>query len=101
MSDVNSGATIDGGGIFQRLPIAKFEPPFTELFTAPHGLTFEHAAKLYGIDYVHVERTLFPSALEKSFASDKSTIIEIPSDAVKFEQLRKELNQRVKEILAT
>ncbi|MBI3170596.1 MAG: 2-succinyl-5-enolpyruvyl-6-hydroxy-3-cyclohexene-1-carboxylic-acid synthase [Chloroflexi bacterium] len=86
----------DGGGIFQRLPISKFEPPFTELFTAPHGLTFEHAAKLYGIDYVCIERKSLSSALEKSLASEKSTVIEIPSDAVKFEALRKNLSQRVK-----
>jgi hypothetical protein len=86
----------DGGGIFQRLPISKFEPPFTDLFTAPHGLTFEHAAKLYGIDYIRVERASLSSALKESLASEKSAIIEIPSDAAKFEQLRKELNRRVR-----
>ena len=86
----------DGGGIFERLPISKFEPPFTDLFTAPHGLTFEHAAKLYGIDYTRVERLDLKSALENSLASDKSTIIEIPSDAKKFEILRKELIYRTK-----
>ncbi len=85
----------DGGGIFQRLPISKFEPPFNELFTAPHGLTFEHAAKLYGIDYACVERMSLSSALKKSLASEKSSIIEIPSDAAKFESLRKELKQWV------
>ncbi|MBI5946114.1 MAG: 2-succinyl-5-enolpyruvyl-6-hydroxy-3-cyclohexene-1-carboxylic-acid synthase [Chloroflexi bacterium] len=90
---INNG----GGGIFERLPISKFEPPFTELFTAPHGLTFEHAAKLYGIDYVRVERLALKSTLENSLASEKSTIIEIPSDAKKFEALRKELNRHVKE----
>ena len=87
----------DGGGIFQRLPISKFEPPFKELFVTPHGLTFEHAAKLYGINYACVERLSLSSALEKSLASDKSTIIEIPSDAMKFEALRKELNHRVRD----
>ncbi|MBI5824486.1 MAG: 2-succinyl-5-enolpyruvyl-6-hydroxy-3-cyclohexene-1-carboxylic-acid synthase [Chloroflexi bacterium] len=85
----------DGGGIFERLPISKFEPPFTKLFTAPHGLTFEHAAKLYGIDYVLVERLSLAPALKESLASEKSTIIEIPSDAKKFELMRKELNRRV------
>ncbi|MBI5838588.1 MAG: 2-succinyl-5-enolpyruvyl-6-hydroxy-3-cyclohexene-1-carboxylic-acid synthase [Chloroflexi bacterium] len=87
----------DGGGIFHHLPISKFEPPFTDLFVAPHGLTFEHAAKLYGLDYVCVERLSLSSALKRSLASEKPTIIEIHSDAAKFEQLRKELNRRVKE----
>jgi 2-succinyl-5-enolpyruvyl-6-hydroxy-3-cyclohexene-1-carboxylate synthase len=89
----------DGGGIFQRLPISNFEPPFTDLFVAPHGLTFEHAAKLYGIDYVRVERLSLKPALEKSLSSQKSTIIEIPSDVTKFEQLRKDLLRRAKGIL--
>ena len=44
----------DGGGIFRRLPIARHDPPFTELFLTPHGLTFSHAAALYGLDYVPV-----------------------------------------------
>lgn len=85
----------NGGGIFQRLPISKFEPPFNELFVAPHGLTFEHAAKLYGIDYIQTERLSFAFAFNTAFTSGRSTIIEIPSDVVKFEQLRKELNRRV------
>jgi 2-succinyl-5-enolpyruvyl-6-hydroxy-3-cyclohexene-1-carboxylate synthase len=89
----------DGGGIFQRLPISNFEPPFTDLFVAPHGLTFEHAAKLYGIDYVRAERLSLKPALEKSLSSQKSTIIEIPSDVTKFEQLRKDLLRRAKGIL--
>ena len=86
----------DGGGIFERLPVSKFEPPFTELFTAPHGLTFESAAKLHGIDYVRAERSSLASALKGSLASSTSTIIEIPGDAKKFEALRKELNERIK-----
>lgn len=44
----------DGGGIFRRLPIARHDPPFTELFLTPHGLTFAHAAALYGLEYVPV-----------------------------------------------
>ncbi len=38
----------DGGGIFHRLPVADFDPPFTELFLTPHGLDFSHAAQMYG-----------------------------------------------------
>lgn len=31
----------NGGGIFRRLPIAKFEPEFTPLFLTPHDLGFQ------------------------------------------------------------
>jgi len=41
----------DGGGIFHRLPVAGHEPPFRDLFLTPHGLRFEHAAAMYGLDY--------------------------------------------------
>lgn len=45
----------NGGGIFHQLPIAKFEPLFTELFLTPHGLNFEYAAKLNELRYACVE----------------------------------------------
>ncbi len=45
----------DGGGIFHMLPIREYEPAFTPLFAAPHGLDFVHAARLYGLAYRAVE----------------------------------------------
>jgi 2-succinyl-5-enolpyruvyl-6-hydroxy-3-cyclohexene-1-carboxylate synthase len=54
----------NGGGIFRRLPIAGFEPEFTDLFLTPHDLDFEHAARLYGLDFTRVtDRTTFRQAL--------------------------------------
>ena len=41
----------DGGGIFHQLPVARHDPPFTDLFLTPHGLTFAPAAQLYGLGY--------------------------------------------------
>ncbi len=55
----------DGGGIFRRLPIARHEPPFTDLFLTPHGLTFGHAAALYGLNYTAVRDK---AALEATLA---------------------------------
>lgn len=86
----------DGGGIFHRLPISAFEPPFHQLFVALHGLTFEHAAKLYGIPYRRLERRSLPAALKEALASETSTLIEIPSNAEMFERLRQEWIRRIK-----
>ena len=36
----------NSGSIFRRLPVAKFDPPFTALFLTPHGLDFSHVAQL-------------------------------------------------------
>ena len=44
----------DGGGIFRRLPIAGHEPPFSDLFLMSHGLSFEPAADMYGLEYAPV-----------------------------------------------
>ena len=41
----------DGGGIFHMLPIRDFEPAFTTCFATPHGLDFQHAARLYGLRF--------------------------------------------------
>lgn len=41
----------NGGGIFQRLPVSRWEPPFEELFLTPHDLHFQAAAELYGMEY--------------------------------------------------
>lgn len=45
----------DGGGIFSFLPIAEHAAAFEPLFGTPHGLGFEHAAKLYGLAYERLE----------------------------------------------
>lgn len=53
----------DGGGIFRRLPVAVHEPPLTDLFLTPHGLTFDHAAALYGLAYHRVSPEDGPDGL--------------------------------------
>lgn len=90
----------NGGGIFHRLPISAFDPPFQSLFVAPHNLTFEHAARLYGVAYIRVDRAALKSALAEALASDASAIIEVPSDAQQFEALRKAWMQRIKKTAA-
>lgn len=79
----------DGGGIFYRLPVSEFDPPFTELFVTPHGLTFEHAAALYGLRYVRAdERAAFERAFQQSQRENVATLIEVKTDA------RRDLAQR-------
>ena len=80
----------DGGGIFHRLPVAAHEPPFTDLFVTPHGLTFEHAAALYELPYRRVrERHAFRAAVEEWLADPAPMVLEIPTDAVADEAARR------------
>jgi 2-succinyl-5-enolpyruvyl-6-hydroxy-3-cyclohexene-1-carboxylate synthase len=41
----------NGGGIFESLPISKFEPPFEEFFATPQNIDFEKLSQTYGIEY--------------------------------------------------
>ncbi len=102
----NLNATIvvinnDGGGIFHRLPIAQFDPPFTDLVLTPHGLTFESAARTFGVDYRMAEsQRELVGFFEESVSANRSTLIEAPSDSADFERRRREIVAAVSERLA-
>jgi len=82
----------DGGGIFHRLPIESFEPPFTEAFKTPHGLDFEPTADLYSLDYTAVEdRESFRDAYAESVASEGTDVIDVRTDAEASQRTRERL----------
>ena len=90
----------NGGGIFNRLPISGYDPAFTDLFIMPHGLQFEHAAKLYGLDFVSTERRAkFRLLLTESVGRGIPRIIEVRTDIQHDEMRRKQVIQAVKEKL--
>ena len=41
----------NGGGIFEMLPIAKFEPPFEEFFATPQDIDFAQLSATYGVEH--------------------------------------------------
>jgi len=88
----------DGGGIFHRLPIREFEPPFERLFITPHGLSFHPAAQMFGLTYLLVDSyDAVDAAYRQSLASDSSYLIEIPCDSVAQERIRGEINASLDE----
>ena len=71
----------DGGGIFSFLPQYAYDDIFEPLFGTPHGLTFRAAADLYGLEYFLVNNwEEFGDAVEKSFATPGTTVVEVPGD---------------------
>lgn len=61
-----------GGGIFEFLPIARHEPPFTELFVTPHDIDLAGVARSLGIETRAMsaqEALSGPSALGNAGAS--------------------------------
>ena len=41
----------NGGGIFELLPIARFDPPFEKYFATPQNIDFASLSQTYGVEY--------------------------------------------------
>ena len=90
----------DGGGIFHKLPIESFDPPFTEYFRTPHGLDFSPVGDLYGAEFVRAESLdAFRSLYAESLESDGTQIIEVRTDSERSHRRREDLMERVREEL--
>jgi 2-succinyl-5-enolpyruvyl-6-hydroxy-3-cyclohexene-1-carboxylate synthase len=86
----------DGGGIFHKLPIESFDPPFTEQFRTPHGLDFEPAGELYDIPFQRVDSLAdLEKAVEASTREDGSRIISVEPDAEKSHRIRESIHETV------
>jgi 2-succinyl-5-enolpyruvyl-6-hydroxy-3-cyclohexene-1-carboxylate synthase len=91
----------DGGGIFHRLPIAQFDPPFSDLFLTPHGLQFEPVVRMFGANYRQATtRADFQQAFREALQADQTWVIEVPTSAVQHEETRRKIIKRVGEQLA-
>ncbi|PSP75599.1 2-succinyl-5-enolpyruvyl-6-hydroxy-3-cyclohexene-1-carboxylic-acid synthase [Halobacteriales archaeon QS_1_68_20] len=72
----------DGGGIFHKLPIEEFDPPFTEQFKTPHGLDFAPTGDLYDLDFERVEdREQFRERFETVVDGGGTQVLEVQTDA--------------------
>ncbi|MFN8380061.1 MAG: 2-succinyl-5-enolpyruvyl-6-hydroxy-3-cyclohexene-1-carboxylic-acid synthase [Anaerolineae bacterium] len=88
----------NGGGIFHRLPVAKFNPPFEALFVTPHGLTFESAAAQFGLTYARAEdEEELRLAVDAALARDSSTLIEVRTNAETDLLTRRDVIERARE----
>jgi 2-succinyl-5-enolpyruvyl-6-hydroxy-3-cyclohexene-1-carboxylate synthase len=88
----------DGGGIFQRLPIAQFEPPFSHMFRVPHGLDLSSIARTYELDYAKVEsRRALMDVLKSPASGARARLVEIVTDAQSDHQIRGYLESRLGE----
>lgn len=71
----------DGGGLFSFLPIAQVKEAFEPFFGTPHGLSFDKAADMFGLDYCCPDsKESFISSYLSAQNENRSAIIEIKSD---------------------
>ena len=71
----------DGGGIFSFLPISRFSDVFERYFGASHGMTFEHAAALFELEYARPSSAdEFVGAYEQARRRSGATVIEVQTE---------------------
>ncbi|MWV41107.1 2-succinyl-5-enolpyruvyl-6-hydroxy-3-cyclohexene-1-carboxylic-acid synthase [Natrialba sp. INN-245] len=91
----------DGGGIFHKLPIEAFDPPFTEQFKTPHGLEFEDLTALYDLEFVPVDPVDFVDAYCRSLERDGTQVLSVTFDSERSHHRRDALEERLLEELVT
>lgn len=83
----------NGGGIFRSLPVASYDPPFTELFLTPHGLRFKHAADMFDMDYREANsRSALTQALTVAIDAPHTTLIEVVTDSAHHEEIGEQIH---------
>ncbi len=82
---INNG----GGGIFETLPVAKFDPPFEEFFATPQTVDFGKLAASYGVEHRKLRKLDDLPGLVKKLPSEGIRIIEIVTDRKKDSRWRR------------
>lgn len=70
----------NGGGIFENLPISRFEPPFEDYFATPQSVNFARLAQTYNIEYQLITSWLQLENLLQVLPTQGVRILEIPTD---------------------
>ena len=85
----------DGGGIFSFLPVARQEKIFEPYFGTPHGLNFEAAAGIFGLEYGQPGSIVeFVEAYQSACARQAPTLIEVKTNREENIALHRELLDR-------
>lgn len=80
-----------GGGIFEHLPVAAFDPPFEEFFATPQAVDFGRLAAAYGIEHHRVERWSRLGELIEVLPAQGVRLVEVPADRKRDAATRKRL----------
>jgi 2-succinyl-5-enolpyruvyl-6-hydroxy-3-cyclohexene-1-carboxylate synthase len=88
----------DGGGIFHKLPIESFDPPFTGQFRTPHGLDFAPVGDLYGFEFDRFSALdPFVAAFEDAVGSGGTQVLSVEVDAEESHRRREAVHERVRQ----
>lgn len=94
----------DGGRIFEQLPIAArtdLQAGALEFWTTPHGLGFEHAARLFHLPYAPiVSANDLVDALRSAYATSGCSVIEIRLEPGSARDDENRLTKRLQALMA-
>ncbi len=80
-----------GGGIFQHLPIADFDPPFEKYFATPQEVDFAGLARAYGADHVAIENWHQFREAVRDLPAQGVRVLEIKTDRKRDVAFRKKI----------
>jgi len=70
----------DGGGIFEHLPVAQFEPPFERFFATPQSIDFARLCATYGVAHTVVRNWRHFEKLLGKLPSRGVRVLEVRTD---------------------
>jgi 2-succinyl-5-enolpyruvyl-6-hydroxy-3-cyclohexene-1-carboxylate synthase len=80
-----------GGGIFEHLPVAKFDPPFEEFFATPQQVDFGRLAAAYGVKHVRVRDEAHLRRLVATLPARGVRVLEMRTDRKRDAAFRQQL----------
>ncbi len=81
-----------GGGIFEHLPVAKFDDVFEPYFATPQQVDFAHLAAAHGADHMRIRNWSQFSDLVGSLPTSGVRVIEVETDRKRDAAMRRELS---------
>ncbi|HWA25460.1 MAG TPA: 2-succinyl-5-enolpyruvyl-6-hydroxy-3-cyclohexene-1-carboxylic-acid synthase [Lacunisphaera sp.] len=80
-----------GGGIFEHLPVAQFDPPFEEFFATPQQVDFRSLCATYGVKHVAVTSLAQFARLVANLPRNGVRVLELRTDRKHDAAFRKRL----------
>jgi 2-succinyl-5-enolpyruvyl-6-hydroxy-3-cyclohexene-1-carboxylate synthase len=80
-----------GGGIFEHLPVAQFDPPFEEFFATPQDVDFAKLCATYGVEHVLVSDWRQFAGLVSTLPASGVRVLELRTDRKLDAATRKQL----------
>jgi 2-succinyl-5-enolpyruvyl-6-hydroxy-3-cyclohexene-1-carboxylate synthase len=80
----------NGGGIFEMLPISRFDPPFEEFFVTPQTINFAQLCVTYGVEHQLIQSWEQLKELLNPLPSQGIRVLELPTNRKADARWRKE-----------